>query len=191
MKINHNSGNFDTSIKSHCGMVYWITGLSGSGKTTVAKYFFDLLISKGYKALIIDGDDLRQIIKGGFSKKERTKQAKKYSKLCKLFSEQGIIVIAAVGALVNSIQKWNRLNIKNYVEVFLNVPLEELESRNKKNLYTNFKEGKVNNIVGLDIKADFPEKPDIEVKNYGQETSIDSAKKIYNFHKNFENIEKL
>ena len=87
--------------------------------------------------------------------------------------------------MVNSIQKWNRLNIKNYVEVFLNVPLEELESRNKKNLYSNFKEGKVNNIVGLDIKADFPEKPDIEVKNYGQETSIDSAKKIYNFHKNF------
>ena len=80
--------------------------------------------------------------------------------------------------MVNSIQKWNRLNIKNYVEVFLNVPLEELESRNKKNLYSNFKEGKVNNIVGFDIKADFPEKPDIEVKNYGQETSIDSAKKF-------------
>ena len=102
--------------------VYWITGLSGSGKTTVAKEFIKLLNNIGHKCINIDE-----------KKKERIMQAQKYSQMCKLFSEQGVTVVAAVGALFNSIQKWNRLNIKNYIEVFLDVPIKELKKRNKKN----------------------------------------------------------
>ena len=115
--------------------VYWITGLSGSGKTTVAKEFIKLLNNIGHKCINIDGDELRKIIGGGFTKKERIIQAQKYSQMCKLFSEQGVTVVAAVGALFNSIQKWNRLNIKNYVEVFLDVPIKELKREIKKIIF--------------------------------------------------------
>ena len=118
--------------------VYWITGLSGSGKSTIARYFFDLLNNKGQNVIIIDGDDMRRIIGGGYTKDKRIIQAKKYSEMCKLFSSQGMIVIAAVGALIHEIQEWNRLNITNYIEVYLNVPYEELRKRNKKKTLFRF-----------------------------------------------------
>ena len=172
------------SIKKGNAAVYWITGLSGSGKTTVSKKFINLLNNDGQKVINFDGDDLRNILGGGFSKNARLKQAQKYSQLCKLFSDQGFTVVAAVGALINSVQQWNRSNINNYVEVFLNVPINELRKRNKKKLYSNFKMGKIRNIVGLDIRAEFPTKPDIELMNYNDETAEKSAEKIYEYHKN-------
>ena len=172
-------------IKNQKVPVYWITGLSGSGKSTVSKNLIKLLTSIGHKPIYIDGDDLRKILGGGFTKNERFKRAQKYSYLCKLLNDQGIIVVAAVGGLIKKIHIWNRLNIKNYVEIFLNVPSVELQKRNKNKLYSNFKRNKIKNIVGLDIKAEFPVNPDIEIKNYSNETSEKSAKKIFEYHKKF------
>ena len=173
------------TIKNQKVPVYWITGLSGSGKSTVSKNLIKLLTNIGHKPIYIDGDDLRKIIGGGFSKNERCKQAQKYSYLCKLFNDQGIIVVAAVGGLIKKIHIWNRLNIKNYVEIFLKVPIEELQKRNKNKLYSNFKKGKIKNVVGLDIKADFPVSPDIEINNYSNQTPEQSARKIFEYHKKF------
>ena len=172
-------------FRNDIAAVYWITGLSGSGKTSVSKEFIKLLNEIGQEAINLDGDDLRKIIGGGYTKANRLKQAKKYSQLCKLFSNQGIFVVAAVGGLIRSIHNWNRLNIKNYIEVFLNVPEKQLLQRNKKKLYSDFEIGKIKNIVGLDINAEFPVNPDIEIKNYDKETPKTSAKRIFEFHKTY------
>ena len=78
--------------------------------------------------------------------------------------DQGIHVIISVMALFHEVQLWNRKNIENYVEVFLDVPINELERRDPKGLYLKFKKGEIKNMVGLDIKAEFPKKPDFHFK---------------------------
>ena len=145
------------------GAVYWICGLAGSGKTSVAEKFSLLLTKKGVRPILLDGDYIRDSfdLPKDYTYEGRKKTARIYSKITKMLSDQGFSVVVSVIAMFEEIFEFNRKNIKNYVEVFLDVPLDELVKRNKKKLYSSFYEGKTRNIVGLDIKAEFPKKPDI------------------------------
>ena len=147
------------------GICYWITGLSGSGKTTLSRNLADLIRKEYKNVVLLDGDNLRLILDSqSFTNKDRLNLSYKYSQTAKMLLDQGIHVIIAVMALFNEVQLWNRKNILNYVEVFLDVPMNELERRDPKGLYLKYKQGLIKNMVGLDLKAEFPQNPDFHFK---------------------------
>ena len=117
------------------GKVYWICGLAGSGKTSVAKKFLKVLKKKGVSPILLDGDNMRDIfdLPKDYSYEGRKKLARIYSKVAKMLGDQGFTVIVSVIAMYEETFKFNRKNITNYVEVFLDVPMKELIRRDKKN----------------------------------------------------------
>ena len=156
------------------GLVVWITGLSGSGKTTVAKKIIGKL--KKHNPIHLDGDDLREILnikgKTTYSKKNREKIGLIYSKFANYIAKQGNFVIVSVMALNNSTFIWNEKNIKNYFEVYLNVPNQELIKRDPKGIYKSYSKGKIKNISGFDISFDEPKKSHLKL-NWDKGKSAD------------------
>lgn len=150
-------------INSKKGILFWVTGLSGSGKTVLAKKIKNR-ISKIYgPTLIISGDDIRNVFKlKGYSYKDRLQTVKKYCKLSKLITSQKINVIFAVIGLMDEIRLWNKKNIENYVEIYVKSDITTIIKKRRKRVYKTSKK----NIVGIDIKPEFPKKPDIIIKNY-------------------------
>lgn len=143
-------------------ITFWVTGLSGSGKTTFAYYLQNELKKTKAVSLIIDGDEIRDILKykNSYSKEERLELAYQYSNLAKLINKQNINVICSTISLFHEIHEYNRNNIDRYCEIFLDKDLNEIKNKDKKNIYKKNK-----NVVGVDLKAEFPKKPDYTIKN--------------------------
>tara|TARA_Y100000591_G_C21473369_1_gene516806 strand:- start:15 stop:545 length:531 start_codon:yes stop_codon:yes gene_type:complete len=143
------------------GFVFWITGLSGSGKTSLANLIKPKISKKIGLTLIINGDDLREIFEFySYDKKSRLELAKKYSKLCKHISNQGINIIFTVVGLFHEVHKFNSKNLENYIEIFINSDVKKIIKMKKKNTYSQ-----KNNIFGLDIIPQYPKKPHIVINN--------------------------
>ncbi len=151
------------------GTVYWITGLSGAGKTTIGKLLYEHIRTKKKNVVFLDGDILRQVFGNdlGHSLEERRISARRNANLCALLSSQGMDVVCCTISMFQSIRDWNRSNITNYCEIYLQVPLDVLRRRNQKSLYSNLEEGRVKNVCGLDIAAEEPKNPDILIINDG------------------------
>lgn len=146
---------------AHC---YWVTGLSGSGKTTISGLLKNKLNSEGIPTIQLDGDILRKVFNSKvYSYEERKDLGFQYSILCQLLINQGISVVIGVIGLFHDLHSWNRKNIPNYVEIFLDTPLDELKRRDTKKIYKDFDDGKMKNVVGVDIQVEFPIFPDIKV----------------------------
>ena len=162
------------------GGVIWITGLSGAGKTTVAKKLSFKLKENKITPIVLDGDLLRKIIPCdmGFSDIERMRMALFYSELAEELAQQGHLVICAMIALYKSIHERNRRVLPNYLEVFLKVPIEELYRRDKRGIYDRQNIG-TTPIVGLDISADFPSAPDIVIENHTTLSPDEAANIIF------------
>ena len=154
-------------------MVIWILGLSGSGKSLLGSKLKDELRENYGEFLILDGDVIRNIFDNdlGFSIKERNINASRISKLAFFLSQNKVNVIVSVLSLFPEWLKWNRENIKEYYEIFMDVPISTLRARNNKNIY--FKNGKENkNVVGVDIDFIKPIKPDLKISNDFDENSL-------------------
>tara|TARA_B100000780_G_scaffold48535_1_gene30166 strand:- start:436 stop:969 length:534 start_codon:yes stop_codon:yes gene_type:complete len=143
------------------GILFWITGLSGSGKTSIAKKIIPFIKKKYGPTIHLDGDDLRKILNfNGYSFKERLSYSLIYAKIAKHLTDQGINVVFSLVALINKPRSWNRKNIKKYVEIYIKADLEMIIKKGKKKIYQGKK-----NIVGVSIKPEFPIKPHISVNN--------------------------
>ena len=144
------------------GIIFWITGLSGSGKTTLAKNI-ENFVSKNYgPTLCIHGDDIRNIFNlKSYSKSDRLKIGKMYVKLVKILIDQKINVIFSVVGLFHELQKNNRKIFKNYLEIFIKSDIQVLLKKKRKVFYQK----KTNNVWGIDLKPEFPKKPDITIIN--------------------------
>tara|TARA_A100000164_G_C21523483_1_gene592632 strand:+ start:143 stop:664 length:522 start_codon:yes stop_codon:yes gene_type:complete len=143
---------------------FWVTGLSGAGKTTTINLLADHLKSRGIPVLKLDGDELRAIFGfKSFSNEDRYANGLKYSSLCNLVVSQNINVVIGVMGLFHKLHDWNRKNIKNYIEIFLDTPVEELIKRDKKGLYKKALNGEMENVAGINMKAELPINPDIKV----------------------------
>lgn len=165
------------------GILYWITGLSGAGKTTIGNRLYYEIKKEKSNVVLLDGDLIKNIVNDTveYSEEARRKRAMKYAHLCKLLTDQGMIVICCTIAMYDEVREWNRKNNKGYVEVFLNVPMDVLRSRDQKNLYSNYSLGKVKELSGMDVKVEFPKTPDIEIINDGKLTIDACVKRIMQF----------
>tara|TARA_Y100001970_G_scaffold294058_1_gene446348 strand:- start:2485 stop:3024 length:540 start_codon:yes stop_codon:yes gene_type:complete len=143
------------------GILFWITGLSGSGKTTLAKKIFPIIKKKYGPTIHLDGDMCRKIMNlKGFSFKERLSNAMIYSKISKVLTNQNVNVIFSLVGLMHKPRDWNKKNIPNYIEIYIKSEIKKIILRKKKKIYKNTK-----NLVGINIKAEFPKNPDIVLEN--------------------------
>jgi len=146
----------------------WFTGLSGSGKSTIANIVEKKLFEKGLKTYTLDGDNIRKGINNDltFSPEDRTENIRRIAEVSNLFIDAGIIVLAA---FVSPYKK-DRESIKsivkdvNFVEIYINTSVEECERRDVKGLYKKARAGEIKNMTGISAPYEAPENPDIEIK---------------------------
>ena len=157
-------------LKKNNGILFWITGLSGSGKTTIAKKIESHISKKYGSTLTLSGDNLRKIFNfKQFSRKERLSYAITYGRFCKYITDNKINVIFSTVSLFHKVRRWNRSNISNYIEIYIKSDINKIIKRKKKFFY---KKNHIN-IVGKNIKAEFPQSPNITIINHFKK-SIDS-----------------
>ncbi|QPJ66727.1 MAG: adenylyl-sulfate kinase [Candidatus Nitrohelix vancouverensis] len=151
------------------GAVYWFTGLSGAGKTTLGESFFKELKKQGAHVIFLDGDAIRDILGNpwGHSIEDRKKYARSYGKLCQFFSNQGVDVVCATISMFHEIRHWNRNNIARYQEIYVKVPLDILKQRDSKGIYSKAREGEINQVMGMDLEFEEPLTPDCVIVNDG------------------------
>ncbi len=148
-------------INNKFGIVFWVTGLAGSGKTTIAKKMKSKIQKIYGPTIVLSGDEIRSIFDmKGYTYKDRLLTVKKYQKLIKKLTNQKINVIFAVIGMMNEIRKINRKIFINYIEIFITANIKRLKFKDKKKLYS-----KKNNVVGKDIIAEIPRKPHIKIFN--------------------------
>lgn len=150
------------------GTVFWITGLSGAGKTTIGKIVFDKIKSTKDNVVFLDGDILRKTIAFdlGYTQEDRHESAQRNVRLCKMLADQDIDVVCCTICMFDDIREWNRDNNEKYIEVYLKVPIDKLMERNQKNLYINAPD----KLVGLGVGMEEPKNPDVVVVNDGTNT---------------------
>jgi adenylylsulfate kinase-like enzyme len=148
-------------------MVIWIIGMSASGKTTIGKKIYEKLKYSKEKWIFLDGDIFRNILGEdlGHTIEDRKKNAYRISKFCEFLNLQNINVIASVLSIFHDNQKYNKENIPDYKEIFLNVKFDNLLKRDNKELYKKALDGKIKNVVGVDIKFIPPFSPDLIIDN--------------------------
>lgn len=163
---------------------YWITGLSGAGKTTLAKEIEKQLTQSGEKTILLDGDTLRAILgresrnANNHNKATRLELAKTYGRLCKYLCSQNLNVVIATISMFNEVYHWNKTNIPGYFEVFIDADGEELRKRDHKGIYRQFDEGKLKDVAGEDLMVDKPNSADIVIKSSSRDDVPITAKLI-------------
>jgi adenylylsulfate kinase-like enzyme len=150
------------------GSVVWLTGLSGAGKSTVGDRLRRLLLDRGVRPIVLDGDRIRATVTTpvGYTEQDRRRMGAFYGRLARELAGQGHTVICATISLFHDVQRWNRENLPGYLEVLLRVPAEELRRRDSKGLYR----GRPGDVAGIDVKAEFPRRPDVVIDNAGSTT---------------------
>ncbi len=149
-------------LKKNMGILFWITGLSGSGKTTIAQKIESNISNKYGPTVTVSGNDLRRIFNfKKFSRKDRLAYALSYCKFCKCITDKKINTILSTVSLFHKVRKWNRSNIHNYIEIYIESNIHKIIKQKKKFLY----KGNYGNIVGKNIKPEFPQSPHITIKN--------------------------
>ena len=151
-------------MKNKHGKVIWITGLSGAGKTTLAR---ELLQHLPQPRLLLDGDEMRQAfapLADGYDLESRKKFAFAYTRLCKLAAEQGLTVVCATISMFHDVHRWNRENLPGYVEVYLEIPETVRRDRDHKRVY-HAPVGQKTPVVGRDFPPELPECPDIVIND--------------------------
>jgi adenylylsulfate kinase len=165
-------------LKQH-GLTIWMTGLSGSGKTTIAKGLEKKLHQSGFLTQILDGDNIRAGINNnlGFSDTDRTENIRRIAEVSKLFNDCGIITINCFVSPTISIRQnaRNIIGTKNYVEAFINTPLHICEQRDVKGLYKKARRGEIKDFTGVSAPFESPLFPEIEIKteNNSVEESVE------------------
>lgn len=169
------------SLLNQKGLVVWMTGLSGSGKTTIAAALEKLLGEEGILTQVLDGDNIRSGINNnlGFSEEDRKENIRRIAEVSKLFVNCGIVTLNCFVSPTKDIrQRAKDILGEDMLEVFVNTPFEECEKRDVKGLYAKARAGQIKNFTGLDAPFEAPETPFLDVKTVGR--SVDEcAKQVY------------
>lgn len=170
----------------HPGKVIWFTGLSGSGKSTIANAVDEVLNGRGLKTYILDGDNIRMGLNKdlGFSPEDRKENIRRISNVAKLFADSGTIVLTAfISPYEEDRQMAKEIIGDDYVEVFVDTTLDECEKRDPKGLYKKARAGEIKGFTGIDAPYEKPTKPNVRLNNLSIE---DATEYIVNYleHKN-------
>lgn len=161
------------------GFVVWLTGLPGSGKTTIVRQLENLLKERGARLEVLDGDDVRRNLSPdlGFSKADRESHARRVVYLSKLLSRNGIIVLVSLISPYRKFRAFAREQIQDFVEVFTKCPLETCIKRDPKGLYRKALAGEISDLTGLQDVYEEPLDPEVTVET-DKESVEDSVQKI-------------
>ena len=156
-----------SSIKGHRPLLVWFTGLSGSGKSTLANALERALFERKVHTYLLDGDNVRAGLNKNlsFSPEDRTENIRRIAEVAKLMLDAGLVVLASFV----SPYREDRENVKrivgygNFVEIFVNTPIDECERRDVKGLYAKARAGEIKNFTGVSAPYEAPMVPDIEI----------------------------
>ena len=163
------------SNNGHPGLVVWFTGLSGSGKSTIANELDVELNKRGLRTYILDGDNVRMGLNKdlGFSPESRKENIRRISEVAKLFADSGAIVMTAFISPYREDRDSARDVIgRDYVEVFVNTPIEECIKRDPKGLYKKAIAGEIKGFTGIDAPYEQPLSPEISLDSLSIEDSL-------------------
>lgn len=160
------------ALKGHRSVVLWYTGLSGSGKSTIANAVEAKLFELGCHTYLLDGDNVRHGLNKGlsFSDEDRVENIRRISEVAKLFVDAGIIVSTAFISPFQQDrdQARNLLSQGEFIEVFVDTPLEVCESRDPKGLYKKARAGEIANFTGISSNYEAPSSPEVHLKTAEQ-----------------------
>lgn len=166
-----------TAAHGHRGAVLWFTGLSGSGKSTIGHRVERMLIERGTFAYVLDGDNIRHGLNGdlGFTPEDRVENIRRIGEVARLFADAGALVVSAfISPYRKDRDRIRRLMREGeFVEVFVDTPLEVCEARDPKGLYKKARAGEISNFTGLDAPYEAPESPEVHLRT--ADLSIDEA----------------
>ena len=151
------------------GTVYFFTGLSGAGKTTIGGLLYSRMKAKRNDVVLLDGDQLRRLSfnkHSGYSTEERRAGAFYNFEMCKMLADQGIDVVLCSISMYHDCRSWAAEHIENYREIYVKAARETLYRRDQKGLYSSG----AKNVVGVDLLCEEPEAPDIVIENDGAES---------------------
>jgi adenylylsulfate kinase len=162
--------------------VIWLTGLSGSGKSTIANLLEKKLYSENKKTYLLDGDNVRHGLCGdlGFDDKDRVENIRRISEVAKLFVDSGTIIITAFISPFKADRAYCRslLEAGEFIEVFVDTPIEICEQRDPKGLYKKARSGEIKHFTGIDSAYEEPETPEVHLTHV-DETPEQTAERLF------------
>jgi len=161
------------------GYTIWFTGISGSGKTTIANELVKILRKRSIPVVLLDGDIVRKTLSHdlGYSKEDRDKHITRVADVSHLVNMNGILTIACVLSPTRKIRRYARKLISNFIEVYIKCPYEVCEQRDIKGYYKQVREGKIKHFVGYNIPYEEPENPEIVLQT-NKETITESVQNL-------------
>lgn len=165
---------------THEGLVIWLTGLSGAGKTTIAERLVSSLLARGYKVELLDGDVVRtNLSKGlGFSREDRDTNIQRIGFVAGLLARNGVIVVVAAISPYASARDLVRRKIQKFVEVYVACPLSVLVQRDTKGLYRRALSGEIEHFTGISDPYEPPSTPDVVIHT-DRDSVEDAVDRIY------------
>jgi adenylyl-sulfate kinase len=169
-----------TSIQK--GFVLWLTGLSGSGKSTIAEIVEGELVARRIKVERLDGDIVRQGLTSdlGFSKEDRAKNIQRVTFVAKLLSRNGVGCVCSFISPYQSVRDQVRIETTNFIEVFVDASLDAVIERDVKGLYKKAIAGEIPNFTGISDPYEAPKEPDLRIQT-DDETPLESANQILEY----------
>lgn len=166
------------------GLVLWFTGLSGSGKSTIAQGLEEKLHTQGFFSVVLDGDNIRTGLNNnlGFSEEDRKENVRRIAEVAKLFATNGVITICCFVSPTKEIRQLAKTIIgeNDFREIFVNTPLVECERRDVKGLYAKARQGEIKDFTGLTAPFESPENPALEISTT-HKTARQSVEEVLDF----------
>lgn len=164
----------------------WMTGLSGSGKSTIAQALERKLHNEGYFAQVIDGDNIRSGLNKnlGFTLEDRQENIRRIAEVAKLYLNSGVITLNSFISPTKEIRNFAReiIGADDFIEIYINAPIEVCETRDVKGLYKKARKGEIKGFTGIDSPYEAPQNPALEIKT-DESTVEEASDKIFNYIK--------
>jgi adenylylsulfate kinase len=176
--------NDRAQLNGHRGCTVWLTGLSGSGKSTIAVDLEKRLLERGVRTYILDGDNIRHGLNKnlGFSPEDRTENIRRIGEVAKLFTDAGLVAITAFISPYRADRDQVRalMRVGDFIEVFVDCPVEVCEQRDVKGLYKKARAGEIKEFTGISAPYEAPAKAELTINTAGQSVE-ESAKQILEY----------